>query len=536
MISAQITLTVPELSQTGDSVDVTIKSNESETVSFSGLSTITQDAKSITFTTPSDVSLTADTEQTITIDYIVDDDFDFRLEEAYSTTLTATGTTNPEVSTQLVFEKDFCSVDNLGNLEISNIEFDVLEGLGDDEDFWYPLDEIELSFDVENRGDWDIDNIEIEICVFDENEETCVFDEDDFDLSDDDFNLDPDDDEINVKATLIVDPDELKAGNTDYNVYIKARGDIDDSDALENDGEPTCISDSENIDIRTDEEFIIFSDITFDSVEPIPCGTEVTLEFDVWNVGDKDLDDDEVYIWIYNKDLGLDEEITFRSGIDKLDMEPVSLTFEVPKNIDEKTYGIFIRAYDDKTFDNNDLYENEEEDESEVEVPLRIEGSCALDIEEPRITAELDSETPEAVAGEQIIIKATITNNADEEAEYTISISGNSAWSSLVDISPKTITLGAGESEDVEIILDLDAAISGDQEFTIKAEYNEQSSEQKVALTVKGAGTAGVTGAAIGTHIRQNAFIYAIVLINIILIIAIISVVRRMASGPQITA
>lgn len=541
-ISATITINAPKLSQTGTSVDVTITSDETETIDFESISDIVQDEKTISFsTTTNSIDLTGTPEdpdtQTITINYVIEEDFEFEIEKDYSTVLTGTrDSDSTTILTTLIFEKEFCSISNPGELKISNVEFDVLEGLGDDEEFWYPLDEIELSFELENKGDYDMDNIEIKICVFDKDDKTCVFDEDDFELSDDDFNLDPDDDEVKVKATLTVDPDELNAGNTDYEIYIKATGDIDDSDApVDVDEEPSCVSDSEGMEIRTDEEFIIFSDIDF-SADPVPCGEEVTLDFKVWNVGDTDIDDDEVYIWIYNKDLGLDEEITFRSGIDKLDREEVFLTFTIPKDIEEKTYGVLIKAYDDDSYSNNDLYENEEDDQAEIEVPLRIEGACSLNLEEPKITAELDPETPEAKAGEQVIIKATIKNTGDEETEYDISIMGNSAWSSLVDISPKTITIAAGESEDVDITLDLDATTEGDQEFTIKATYGEQTTEQKVALTVKAGNAAGITGATIGTHLRENAFIYAIVVINLILIIAIISVVRRMAAGPQITA
>ena len=328
---------------------------------------------------------------------------------------------------------------------------------------------------------------------------------------------------VEIIATLTIDPDELTAGNTDYIVYIKAKGKIDDSESA-NDGDSTCVSDSESIDIRTDEEYIIFSDITFSS-DPTPCGEEVTLNFDVWNVGDSDIDEDDVYVWVYNKALGLDEDILFSKGIDKLDKEQVSITFNIPKEADEKTYGIFIRAYDDDSYGDNDIYENAEDDEAEIEVLLQVQGNCKGSVVSgAQITAELDSETPEAIAGKQVIIRSTIKNTGTDTTTYTISVFGNSAWSSLSAIDPQVVTLDAGESKDISIFLDIDKDAEGEQEFTIKVTYGEQTTEQKVALSIE----KGVTQDVVVNHLRENWFIYVIALINIILIIAIIAVVKSM--------
>jgi len=424
----------------------------------------------------------------------------------------------------LNFEKPFCSIDNKGDLDISKIEFNTLEGYGDDEDYWYPLDEIEVSFELENKGDWDIKDIEISLCVYDEDKEECIFDEGDFDLSDDDFDLDYDDDEVEIKATLTLDADEFTEGNNNYIVYIGAEGEIDDSDSAY-DGELTCISTSEDIEIRTDEEFIIFSDVTFSS-EPTPCGEETTLEFKVWNIGDDDLDDDEVFVWVYNKDLNLDEEITFSRGINSMDNEEISISFRVPQDIEEKYYEILIRAYDDDSYNSGDIYENSEEDESEIIVPFQVQGNCVVEENKNAIiTAELDSETPEAIAGKQVIIRANIRNTGSDETTYSISVEGNSAWSNLIAIDPQTLTLNSGESQDISIFLNLDEDSAGDHQFTIKATSDEFVKTQIIDLSV----STGVTQDKIINHLKNNWFIYTIILINVILIIAIILVIRRIS-------
>jgi len=102
---------------------------------------------------------------------------------------------------------------------------------------------------------------------------------------------------------------------------------------------------------------------------------------------------------------------------------------------------------------------------------------------------------------------------------------GNSAWSNLASIDPQLVILEAGASKEVIITLNIDADAEGDKEFTIRATSDNKETEQRVALTI---GTEEPQMDAFSSHIRKNWFIYVIVLINIILIIAIILVIRGM--------
>ena len=76
-----------------------------------------------------------------------------------------------------------------------------------------------------------------------------------------------------------------------------------------------------------------------------------------------------------------------------------------------------------------------------------------------------------------------------------------------------------------------DKDVEGDKEFTIKATYGEQVTEQKVALAIE---KRAVTQDLIINHLKENWFIYVIAAINIILIIAIIAVVRSMMKTPVV--
>lgn len=459
----------------------------------------------------------------------------------YSTTVEVEEniTTSPgKVSTPLNFVGDFC---NIGEKDISSLDLDVEInnlGQGKEDDEWLPLDRIKVEVTIDNDKDVDLDNVVLELALIDESGNNVADDliwlsEDDEEIEIGDVDAEEKEEhtfEFKVPADLGMD------GEENYLLMIKAypEDDEDTEDAI-------CIDHSgdlsddyfEKITITRegeDDRMVIIDLDEVDEFIEAPCGSTVVLEADVYNIGDQD--QEQTQINLYNAELGLDLYEVIREDLDEGDSERIDFTFRVPDNAEEKQYDLELVIYYDYDEDDDEYDENSKS----FYIYLRVKGNCQVELEEPKITAELDEETPEAIAGEQVIIKATIKNTGDEETEYTISITGNSAWSSLVDIAPKTLTIAAGESADVDIILDLDKTTEGDQEFTIKATYGEQTTDQKVALTVKGGKAAGITGASIGTHIKENAFIYVIVIINLILIIAIISVVRRMAAGPQISA
>ncbi len=102
-----------------------------------------------------------------------------------------------------------------------------------------------------------------------------------------------------------------------------------------------------------------------------------------------------------------------------------------------------------------------------------------------QITAEFDPETPEAIAGEQVIIKATLTNTGDIETTYTMSVTGTEEWSNLIAIEPLTVTLDAGESENVKIYLDLNEDSEGEKVFTLIVDYDGKTTEQPISILIE---------------------------------------------------
>lgn len=409
-----------------------------------------------------------------------------------------------------------CSGSNPGNLDIRIEDLKVVEGFGDDEDYWYPLDKIEVEFKVEVSGSYDIENIEITALLYDKSTGDIIIDEDDMDISDDKFDIDEGDDDT-FTLTFQVPAEDLEPGNNDYVLLIAATGEIKSKDA--NDGKETCISDSEEIEIRTDEEFVVLDDIN--PPEEVICDSIVDLSGKAWNIGEDDLED--VYAVVYNKDLGLLNNRVEIGDIDAMESEPFNFQFTVPKGAAEKVYNIEVRVYDE----DDDLFENSEEYQSKFVYLIRV-TNCKAVPPAVSITAELSDETPTATVGKQVNVESTIKNTGTAQTTYTIDVSGISDWATLREIDPKSITLNAGESKKVVVYLDVNSdAATGDKEFSIRVSSQSGGvAEQKVMLSVE----KGISGAKIIEHLKSNWIIYLIVLVNLILIIAIILVIRRIVS------
>ncbi|HLD10681.1 MAG TPA: putative S-layer protein [Candidatus Nanoarchaeia archaeon] len=97
------------------------------------------------------------------------------------------------------------------------------------------------------------------------------------------------------------------------------------------------------------------------------------------------------------------------------------------------------------------------------------------------ISALLNSD---AVAGEEMIIKATLTNVGSTRTYYRITVNGYGSWASLDSISSETLSLDAGRNGDVFIKLTPNGDASGNQEFTILVIFNSETREQRISIPI----------------------------------------------------
>ena len=409
------------------------------------------------------------------------DDLSFKDDNSLNVKAT-NGTLNSNTIT-LTVDNYFYDGANKGELEVSIDRINVEKGYGEDEEYWYPFDDIELKITIDNNGEWDVENIELQLCLLDVSENKCILDEDDMEISEDDFDIDSEDDN-SVLVNFNVDPSDLREGNTDYTLYVSAVGEVDDSDS-DYDGDDTGDSDlQEDIEIRTNEDFIIFNQVIitdssgYDNDGETYCGNEITLSANVWNVGDRDMDDDEIFVLVYNKELGISKVVPFNDGINSMDWELMETTLTIPSDAEEKSYFIKLTAYDDEDIGDNDVYENKEDEQSETYQAIKITNCGASSITQPTIRATLESE---AKVGEELIVSTIVTNN-DDTNDFIFSLSEFEDWATLVSITPQTASIDKGEFAEVSIVLK--PTVVGSHSFNINAIVNGNSYDQPVSVNI----------------------------------------------------
>ncbi|MFH1307911.1 MAG: putative S-layer protein [archaeon] len=478
--------------------------------------TMTVDGQSVTFSFTGNLTDINST-STITIAPVTPIDFSrLDLGDAFSKNLVITDSSNSSESVTVavrIEDSQFCEFSDNGNLEMQ-IDSINAKGFAEEDDEWYPLDEIEVDIDLDNRGSEDIRNIEIEWVLLTSDGKEVM----DGDLAD--FNLKDGNDDTKT-FTFKVDPNDLEEGVEDYVLYVRATGEDKEFDSNE-----TCVSDSQDVKIVLESDFVVIDQDSLEMPESLSCGGNLIISADVWNIGEDD--QDEVSVRIYNSELGIDEIVEV-GDIDAFDKEPLDISIKLPDDAAAKSYNIKFDVLDE----DGDVYENDNDDKSSFTVSLTL-GNCGASIDQGQgvsISASLQSE---AKAGEQLVIKATLRNTGDEDTTYTVFVTGNEDWSNLDKIEPQTLQISSGESETVMIYLDVDDDVTGEQTFKLKAVFGSETKEQTVSVNIEGAGagTGGaLTGFSVADNIRENWFIWTIVLVNIILIILIIVVATRIAKG-----
>jgi hypothetical protein len=478
------------------------------------------------------VLTTSGATSTITVATVADYD-EIKIGESYTgnIVLTQQSPGTDTVTIPVTFIGSFCSdgevsVGNNKDLEITDVKIDNNDG---DDDEWSPRDEIEIEVEVSNNNDDDkIKDVFVEIGLFDSNGKNVIKDMEDLDDEEIDLGSIRDRDEDTAVFTFTI-PADFEDDN--YRLVIKAY-----SDDLKQENE--CTSESSDLsddffeaidgEREEDEEnHIIFDNIKI-TPNPAQCNEKVQLTGEIFNIGDEDYED-QVRVTAVSEGLGINTEQIVREDFDQGDSELIDFEFDIPASTEEKLYFIEFRTYYDYD-DDDDTYDIVSDDA--FTTTLRVAGNCNVQSTNAEITANLDSETPSAVPGKQVIINAKVRNTGDIATSYTVSVLGNSGWSSLSSIEPRTLNLLPGESRDVSIALAVNADATGDNELTIRATYGEKVTDQRVVLTVseEGASTGSADMGPFVGHLKDNWFIYLIILVNIVLIVAIILVIRSMVS------
>jgi uncharacterized membrane protein len=414
------------------------------------------------------------------------------------------------------YVSDYCiNGINSTDLEITKLTDEQLDNK--DAWKWNPLDNVEITVKVHNSYSDDLDVV-LEYGLYNPSTREFIdLDENTVDLSIDNGKTE----ETTIKFQI---PSDIDASEN-YQFYVKAYEDgrekarcIDTKDGYY----------SQTVQVSKKTRAVAIDKIKTDS--NYVCGDTVQIRADAVNIG-KD-DENEVLIVAFNRELGVNVAKVLDS-LDSGDSQSLNFEFKIPQNASEKKYTIDLKAYfkydDDNSGCSNDddieCYDKNSLDELDrtFTASISVEGCVKPSTTNVAITA-LPIET-EVKEGKEITAKATIINTGDSTTTYVIDVDGEESFSKLVSVTPVTLTLNKGESKDVLVTLRLNDDSEGTHTFNVKAVFDNK--EIKQAFTLNVAKSVGMFGFL--SSIKNNWFIWIIVLINIVLIAAIILVAVKLA-------
>jgi uncharacterized membrane protein len=513
--SATITLTpsLTTLTQTSGSFNLTVSSNQNETVDLAIPSVSDGSGHNVVFSLSPSAQVQIDTltqpSRVVTVTYAIDSGFNFEFTKTYNANLTAVGTVSGQTSRLLSFTtSDFCEYSNVaGQLSTAIKTVKVTEGAGEKKE-WFAFDTVEVTVKVENTGDEDLNDVSVEWGLYDAQSKDWTISVDETD----NFNLNSGDDQtVTVTFTLNDNMDEnlqdLEKG--DYIFYVRATGDID---AGTHEGDNACSSDSETGTLKLDKDFVILKNLEIPEV--VQCDSEFHISGDAWNIGSKDQSD--VYALVYNKELGINNQKVIIGDIDSFDSSSFDFSFTIPENIAEKKYPITITLYDN----NDDVYQNANNDESISTIQLNVQGGCAA---KASVNAVLESG---GQAGKSLVVKATITNTGNKVGSYSLNAAGYTGWASSATLDKSSLVLNAGESGEVLLTFNVNKDALGTNLFNLEVLSNDKlivNQPVQVEITKK---KWGITG---NLFSGDNKYIWGIGLLNLILIVLIIVIAIRIA-------
>lgn len=363
------------------------------------------------------------------------------------------------------------------------------KGNGEDNE-WQLLDTLEVEVEFNNNrasssGVYDLNDITFELGIFDSAGKNIAGDmiwisedAEKFEFGD----VDEGDDAKHV-FEFRVNPSEF---NTDGNYEVKVKAypaGKESIDCIDYSNDLTSFGSSKYsaavlINLASNDEAVVVDEATLPLPASAQCEQEVTFSADIWNLGDIDFED-QIMITLFNSELGVSQNKTITGDLDQGEKTQVTFTFEIPAGVDEKVYNLAIRTFYD--WDSDDS-EYDEVSQETFNFPLTVSGKCVA----PQLTISASLESGDK-AGETLVVKSTITNTGAEQATYTFALSGYADWASNAKVN-NTLTLGAGQSGEITISLDVDKKASGDKTFNIESysEDNELLKTQPVQVAIQG--------------------------------------------------
>jgi len=400
---------------------------------------------------------------TITIEATIPSNIDV---DTYEGNVTLQSTTFPNANESFFLNvmvgPEICSDGLIGNLDVKINE-------PDDGDDFKQGQEISVDVTVDNNDNSDDLDIIVEAILYDldDDQEITSVESDAVEIEsgdDKDFDL-----------TLTIPYDEDLEEDHTYYLYVKAYEEGNEEDH--------CDYISNELDFKRDSHAVIVDGF---SINPsvVNNGQLVNFIVDVSNIGEND--EEDVYIKVYNSELGLDEESTpfdLDKYKDSNNDETKTISFTIPTTATAKDYAIEAIVY----------YDDGDESYSTFgTLTVNGYGNTAGTSDGTSILS-LPQTTISATAGNVFSIPFTINNNGASSATYVISVTANGGWAEGVT---ETMTVEAGSSNTGYAYLTPSSSTTSGS-YTATVTLSQDGSEigsSIVNVNIGGAGT-GATGA-----------------------------------------
>ncbi len=438
-----------------------------------------------------------------------------------SNTVTVVATdqgTGATTSVPFTIQGSFCKSGQAGaNLSIASV---TVRNTGDEDETWNPLDQITVKVDVDNNGLADMKEVYVKIGLFDSAGSNKINNVDFTSTDEEEISVGTVNDGGTEKVTFeFTVPADMKDGSYKLAVkaYSKKTGEAVDCADRSSDMDQNTY---QTIDVeKRSKQGELIAITNFQVPDQNICGTTLAGSFDVANVGDTD--QDQVLIRMRSPDLGIEQEFEIKENFDVGDISTLNFNVELPTNIKDGSYRVFFRTTYD--YRNGAYHESSKDETEEVVKVIGCSGTGSTGgtgtAGNAAITATLGSD---AKAGENLVVNAVIRNLANSQQTFVIDAKGYQSWAALDSISDRIITLNAGESKSISIILNVDASATSPQEFTIETLAEGKTTSQIVDIRLAESTSSGFSFAG-------NGLIWVIGAINLVLIILIIVVAVRVS-------
>ncbi len=315
-----------------------------------------------------------------------------------------------------------------------------------------------------------------------------------------------------TKRLTLEIPEDIDVGDEDdseneYTLYVEVYDDQDDERI------------SLDTSIERARHNLNIQDVVFDS--SVDAGDSLNVEVRVENLGEEKEEDIRVEVEIVDVDSDvdyIDELASFEiRDEDEESSDSAYLTLSLDDDLASDYYDVLVTiSYDrghETVEETHTLWvSGVEADEEEDEVE-----------EEADVSVSLSSTDLDASAGEASSFTLTFANAGGASETYTVSVSGESQWAAS-DVSPSTVVVSSGETEEVVVTVTPEAGAEGSYDFTVQILDGDGSLEQEIEMS------ADVAAASSGAFSDTSSALKVafIILIVLIIIVGLIVAFRRL--------